>query len=919
MTETIDSSHKDLEALRLENAGLKEALVDQERLRDELAKNKALAKALFDVSTDSICLVDQSGTVLDINEPAARRLHAKPADIIGRNILELLPPELSESRWPWFKEAVDSLKPIQFKDEWGGDSFGHRILPYYDLRTAAVRVVLLSRDITATDKALRALRESEARYRAMVELQEDAVCRWFPDTTLTYVNQGFCRLFGKKSDELLGRRHLDLLPGRIRDIVESQIESFRKDPHPKVVEHELIQADGSVRWLEWNDSPILNDRGELIEVQSVGRDITERKAAERALQEGADRYRGIVEDQTELICRYLPDGRLSYVNEAYARYFNKDRLDLIDKNFIPHIPEPDLEVVNSHVAGLCAEAPVTTFEHRVIMPGSNEIRWQKWTHRALYDNQDALKEFQAVGHDITERKLALEEIRQGRAFLHQIIDTVPCPIFVKDSQGVLLLVNRAMAELHGVHQDLLVGRMDAGFSPDPEEAALALSEDRQVLRTGQPVFIPQRAILHACGERRWYAVTKLLIRDKDQLLGIAVDITDRIEAESARASMEKHLRQVQKLEALGTLAGGIAHDFNNLIFAILGFVRLALKATPEDSKAQEYLAQIQLTGLRASELVRQILTFSRRTEQEKKTVRVSALLNEIIQMLQATIPPDIEIEQRNGTEDDSIFGDPIQIHQVLMNLCTNAAQAMRGKGGRLTLELAEIELIPDQSPVHTGLPPGKYLEIRVGDTGHGIDPHIIEQIFDPFFTTKRPGEGTGMGLSVAHGIVKNHGGAIVAESEVGKGSLFRVLFPKTPISAPAEDSACAEPLGGTERILFVDDEALLTRMMEEMLEEMGYQVTVKCCPREALAEFCKDPWQFDLVITDYSMPGMTGLEMAKDMHAARPDIPVVLLTSYSELITPEAVEQAGIRENIRKPLVVDQLARTLRRAMGAQS
>ena len=913
--EDSDERLRQAEELRLENDRLREELADKERLRDELARHKALARALLEVSTDSICLLDPAGTVLEINEPAARRAGCKPEDAIGRNIFDLTPEELRENRRRWLHEAVETRRTVQFKDVWRGNSFGHRFFPYHDQGTGAVRVAVFSRDVSATDKALKALRESEARYRAMVELQEEAVCRWLPDTTLTYVNQGYCRLVGMKPEEVLGRSLLEHIPAHARSEVEAYIHTLIRDPRTASIENETIDATGQVRWLEWSDSPILNDRGLVVEFQSVGRDITDRKAAEQALQEGEARYRGIVEDQTELICRYLPDGRLSYVNEAYARYFGKDRSELMDRNYIPHIPDDDLRLIKEHIDSLTPLNPVTAFEHRVFMPGSGEVRWQRWTHRALHDAKGHLTEYQAVGRDITQRKLAEQEISDSRAFLRQIIDTVPNPIFVKDHEGMFLLVNKAMANLYGSTPEELVGRKGGDFNPDSYEVALFRAEDLHVLDTEEPVFIPQRTITHASGERRWYATTKLPIRDKSQILGVAVDITDRIEAEAERSRLEKHFRQAQKLQALGTLAGGIAHDFNNMIFAILGFVRLALKAAPEDGKVRGYLEQIQSAGMRASQLVRQILTFSRRTEQEKKTVRVSELLQEITGMLRATIGSNIEIVTTADTDDDAIVGDPIQIHQVLMNLSTNAAHAMGERGGRLTIALGHVEVAQDRTLAHPDLAPGSYLEIAVSDTGHGIDLQTLEQIFDPFFTTKKPGEGTGMGLSVAHGIVKNHGGAILVESQVGKGSTFRVLLPKAGHAGPADALACEQAMGGTEKILFVDDELVLVRMVEEMLAGLGYRVTAFTDPVQALESFKEAPGGFDLVITDQAMPRLTGLDLAEAVLQARRDIPVLMLTGYTESVTEETAARMGVRECLMKPVVEEQLARAIRRAL----
>ncbi|MCA1946331.1 MAG: response regulator, partial [Desulfovibrio sp.] len=521
--------------------------------------------------------------------------------------------------------------------------------------------------------------------------------------------------------------------------------------------------------------------------------------------------------------------------------------------------------------------------------------------------------------DVTQRTQAEEQLNEQRMFLRQIIDTVPSLIFVKDRNGRFVLVNKALADLYNTTPTAMEGRTGGGFSPTDDEISIMQLEDEEVLDSQQPLFIPQRLLTSAAGVRRWFSTTKLPLKGKDQLLGVAVDITERKEAENERARLEKHFRQAQKMQALGTLAGGIAHDFNNMIFAILGFVRLALRQVDENSKAAEYLQQIQSAGMRASDLVRQILTFSRQTEQEKKPVHLLSLFKEITRMLRATLPSTIEIVQDIGPgvneSTDTILGDPTQIHQVIMNLCTNAGHAMRERGGTLTLSLGHVSLTPQQARGVVELPPGDYLDLGVRDTGHGIPPDILEQIYDPFFTTKAPGEGTGMGLSVVHGIVKNHGGSVSVDTAVGKGTHFSVRLPRLLQDPGQEERLCRIAPTGTEHVLFVDDEALLVQMAGEMLSQLGYTVTGATDPQKALDLYKQSPDKFDLVITDQTMPHLTGLELATQVLTMHPDKPVILLTGYSEAVTREVAEAAGVAEFIMKPVVEEQLAQTIRHVL----
>ncbi len=917
---------EELQWLRKENAELQERVTAMMAVMEQMEEYKRLSAAVLNASPDTVLVVDGLGFILAINAEGAMRLGSTPEMLRGRSIFDLIPEELAPERRRWLNEAIENRKPIQFKDVHGGVTYGHRLYPFLDETTHAVRVAINTRDISASEKTLQALRNSERRYKA------------------------------------------------------------------------------------------------------------------------------ILEDQTELICRYLPDGRLSYVNEAYARYFGKNRQELINRNFIPHIPEDDLATVKEHTSSLTPEKPVTTFEHRIIME-SGGIRWQQWTHRAIFDTTGQLTEYQAVGRDVTKRKLAEIELNENRAFLRQVINTVPDLIFVKDREGRFVLVNKALAELYGASVEDLEGNQGHDFNPHQDETSLFRIEDMEVLDTQESIFIPQRVITNAQGEMRWFATNKLPLAGKDQVLGvgtditerkcaedavkeaherfitvldsidaviyvadmdthellftnrnfrkvfgevgsktcwqalspdgegpcgfctndklltpdgkptgpclweyrnplnslwyhvrdrairwvdgrmvrmeIATDITDRKLAEAERNKMEQHLRQAQKMQALGTLAGGIAHDFNNMIFAILGFVRLAMKQTEEGTKIFEYLQQVQSAGMRASDLVRQILAFSRRTEQERTTVHVAGLFKEVSKMLRATLPATLDIrthidpavtsEDAQGQDNDAVLGDPTQIHQVLMNLCTNAAHAMRERGGTLTMTLARLDVSPEAARSNLDQRVGSHLELVVSDTGQGIDPAIMEQIFDPFFTTKAPGEGTGMGLSVVHGIVKSHGGTVQVESQLGKGSTFRVLLPLLEDEEGLSDGQGDTVPTGDERILFVDDEPLLVRMASELLSGLGYTVTAKESATEALGLVTSVPNEFDLIITDQTMPDVTGLELAERVRQLRPELPVLLVTGYSEAVTSEALERAGVSECIMKPMVEEQLARAVRRALDSEA
>jgi signal transduction histidine kinase len=382
-----------------------------------------------------------------------------------------------------------------------------------------------------------------------------------------------------------------------------------------------------------------------------------------------------------------------------------------------------------------------------------------------------------------------------------------------------------------------------------------------------------------------------------------------------RKRLERQLRQSQKMEAIGRLAGGIAHDFNNILAAIIGFTEIAADKISPDSKAQGNLKRILEAGIRGRELIKQILAFSRQSEQEKKPSQLSRIVDETLRLLRASLPSTIHIEWNVASESGLVLADASQMQQVVMNLCTNAAHAMRERGGIISIDLCDFSFSTSAEAPRGGLAPGVYLQLSVNDSGEGMPGDIVDRIFDPFFTTKKLGEGTGLGLSVVLGIIESHGGAITVRSEPGRGSTFAVYLPRI-MEARAEVPVGEERVPtGKERILFIDDEEALAEMGKEILADLGYEVISRTSSRDALELVKADPRCFDLVITDQTMPELTGVGLAKEILAIRADMPIIMCTGFSHLVDAGKARAAGIKAFAMKPLTKREIAKTIRRAL----
>lgn len=516
--------------------------------------------------------------------------------------------------------------------------------------------------------------------------------------------------------------------------------------------------------------------------------------------------------------------------------------------------------------------------------------------------------------EIVKRCEAEEALRESEELYRTLAERSFANVYVVQD-GKFCFINSNTVRTLGYAPEEIIGQRSLHFvHEDDREQVKAYSQNmRRGLRTSPYEY----RMMTSDGNSRWMLETVTFIQyaGREAVLGTAMDISEQKRAEEERHVLESQLRQAQKMEAIGTLAGGIAHDFNNILAAVIGYSELAYRRLDGHEREKRYLNEVLKACERAKELIKQILTFSRSDERTFHPLSVTPVVKEAVKLLRASLPTTIEIKMDLTATEDTVLADPTQIHQILMNLCTNAAHAMNGKGGTLTIGLHTGAGIADEATEScAAIPP--QLELTVADTGQGISPAIRGRIFDPFFTTKEVGKGTGMGLAVVHGIVKGHGGIIRVESEVNKGSTFRIYLPLTGVNHAEPEPRIFQSLPeGKERILWVDDEEVLVEMGREMFSRLGYHVTTATRSKDALEVFRRHPDSFDLVITDMTMPEVTGLQLSRKLVDIKSDIDVILCSGYSEDITPESLAAAGICEYIAKPFNHKQIAMAIRHVL----
>ena len=885
----------------------------ESQLRDSEEKNQMLLENI----PHKIFYKDSSSVYVTCNRNFASNFAISPEQIEGKTDYDFFPEEMADKFRADDRRVMESGQTEIIEEEYqlpnGEKKCAQTVKKsILDKNGKVLGLLGIYMDITDSKLAQYALMVEKNMAQKYLDIAAVMFCALNSAGEITLINQKGCEILHVTAEEALGKNWFEhyvpkKMAAEVRGVF-TQLMSGDIEP-VEYYENPVLTVEGIEKIIAFHNTILHDEKGDITGILFSGEDISNRKKDHDELR----RWWQVFEHAEWGIAIGSADKEtFDLINPAYARVHGYSLKELLAQKIADGFA-PDIRAELPGIMQKCHDLGHYTFE-------ADHIR-KDGTVFPVYHDVTSVKDEQGQVlyrivniQDITERKQAEEELRLHSEIMNRMSEGV---YIIRMDDGAIIYTNPKFEELFGYDPGEMIGKnvsiVNYPQEKSPEETATKILEilDKNGSWQGEINNIKKD------GTSFWsYASVSVFDHFKYGKVSVSVhtDITERMKAESEKQQLETQLRQAYKMEAIGTMAGGIAHDFNNILSIIIGYSSIIRDSAPEGSPVLESINEVRIAADRAKNLVKQILSFSRQAQQELIPMKLHSIARETIKLLRSTIPTTIKIVSDINPQCGVVEADPTQINQIIMNLCTNAVHAMDEKG-ILTVTLQEVTLDADALKHRPEMIPGPFVQLSVADTGTGMDAKIINRIFDPFFTTKEIGKGTGMGLSVVHGIVANLKGMITIESEVGQGTTFHVFFPKIEKEAVEPFNTLLPLPAGKERILVIDDEHMITDIVSRTLKGQGYHVTAETSSINALETFKSNPTTFDMVITDQTMPEMSGAELSAEILKIRPDMPIILCTGYSSKISAEESRIMGISEFMSKPVNRENLVDTVRKVL----
>jgi PAS domain S-box-containing protein len=955
---------------------------EKKRAEGEVRSASARLHSVLESLSDAFFTVDRGWRITYLNRAGEKLLQLPREELLGRRVGDAYPGPSGEVFHENYRRALEERRVVEFEARYEPLGLWLEVRVHPTEEGLAVSM----RDVSERRQEREALRLSVERFRGVARATSDAVWDWNIELDSTWWSEGMEALFGHPLEEMSGGsfawseyipeedRHRVL--GSIYGVLQSGAEEWSQ-------EYRFARRDGSVAWVLDRGFVIRDKDGKALRMVGGMTDLTERREAElelarlnRALRMRSACNESLIRasDETALlaeVCRVAVE--IGGYRMAWVGYAQNDESRSIQP--VSHagfedgyLAEISLSWSDQHPGGLGPagrsirgglpevledlehSAPQGPWHEKALAKGYHGIlslplrdREAPFGLLGLYTGEvrpiteDEIALLQQLADDLAfgvlnlrsrgERERAEAALRASEERVRSTFAAAAAGIAISSlgGGGFFVQANRAFCDMVGYSEDELRS-LDVTALTHPDDLRETLEMSMRLVSGELDHLVTEKRYLRKDGQTVWARVSVSMVPpmtgEPTTIIAVTQDVTALKAAEEARQSLENQLREAQKMEAIGTLAGGIAHDFNNILGAILGNAELARLDAEGNEPALESLEEIRRAGLRAKELIRQILSFSRREASVRRAVALRPIAEESVRLLRATLPSRAPIQLQSAADLPAIHADPIQLQQVLLNLGTNAVHAMAGRPGSVDITIDRVDIDRFEPDLHPDLAPGTWVRLSVIDRGHGMDETTKRRIFEPFFTTKPVGEGTGLGLPVVHGIVREHEGVIVVDSAPDVGTRFDLYFPAAneatadaPVATVPRRVDPDEKVGTRQVILYVDDDAGLLSLIQRLLSRRGYDVVGHVDARAALDELRSEPGRFDLVLTDYNMPKMSGLDVSREVHEIRADLPVAITSGYITDSMRADAEAAGVRAVIFKPDVVDALCDEVARVL----